>query len=497
MRNMITLVGLGPGDPGMISLAAMEALTESTCLWLRTSVHPSVDWLRKKELKFETFDLIYQEAKDFQEVYRKIANRVIEIGKNRDIVYALPGHPLMAEKSVDFIMEEAETLGIEIRIIPGISFLDAVTTALRIDPVEGLVILDGLDLDSKNLQPGIGTVLVQAYSKMVLSDLKLTLMECYQDDHPVVAVTAAGIPGEERLEHCPLYLLDRLDNINHLTSIYVPPVMNYEFSVEKNKYPLDPLVETMEILRGVGGCPWDREQTHTSLRKYLLEESYELIEAINSQDMDHICEELGDILLQVVFHAQIASENGSFEINDVIEEITEKMIRRHPHVFGNVKVENSAEVAVNWEAIKKTEKKIPKMKSILDGVPESFSSLLKAQKIQVKAAQAGFDWDNYTGALEKVFEELAEIDDAIKSKNRVHIESEIGDAIFSLVNLARLLDISAETALAATLTKFKKRFSYIEEQVLKSGQSLSDFNIEKKNIWWEESKKKNNNKNVE
>ncbi len=489
MGNMITLVGLGPGDPGMISLAAVEALTGDNPVWLRTEVHPAVSWLKEKGIKYRTFDYVYREAVDFQQVYRIIAQKIIELGRVENVVYALPGHPLMAEESVDLIIKEAEAKGLAIKIIPGVSFLDAMITAIRLDPVEGLNILDGLRLKAKDLHPTTGTVLIQAHNRMVLSDIKLTLMEIYPDEHPVMVVTAAGVPGEEKIVNCPLYELDRVETVNHLTSIYIPPIKNLEAGSSQCNYPLDPLVNVMKTLRGVEGCPWDREQTHITLRKYLLEEAYELVEALIKQDMYNICEELGDLLLQIVFHAQIASENGDFDINDVVDTIVEKMIRRHPHVFGNIKVENSAEVTVNWEAIKKCEKQPGEVKSILDEVPNSFSSLMKAQKVQSKASRVGFDWDDYKGALAKVYEELTEVEEAIKSNNRLQEESEIGDVLFALVNLARLLNIDAEVALGGAVEKFKKRFRYIEGKAAKNRENLEDIGIQKMDAWWEESKK--------
>ncbi len=483
----ITLVGLGPGDPGMISIAAAKVLVESSHIYLRTEIHPVVNWLKEKNVKYQTFDWIYRQAENFQQVYRRIAREIIEMGHMGEVVYALPGHPLMAEESVDLIIKEAGCNGIEVDIIPGISFLDALIATLKIDPVEGLNIYDGLRLKAQQLQPNVGTVLIQAYSNLILSDIKLTLMDCYHDEHPVVVVTAAGIPGEEKVERCPLFQLDRVRTVNHLTSVYIPPVKE-----EKSagvKYPLDPLVDTMKILRSDNGCPWDREQDHLTLRKYLLEEAYELLEALDKQDMYNTCEELGDLLLQIVFHAQIASESGYFDINDVVESITEKMVRRHPHVFGSVKVNNSTDVALNWEAIKRTEKSSKEENSLLDGVPESYSSLMKAQKIQSKASKVGFDWEDYNGALVKVYEELVEIREAISADNKKHMESELGDVLFAIVNLARLLDIDAESALAGTVNKFRRRFRHIEKEASRIGQKLSDISIEKKEIWWEESKK--------
>ncbi len=485
MGNVITLAGLGPGDPGMITLAAAEALAKSKCIWLRTGVHPAVEWLKKRGIPFNTFDHVYREAADFQEVYLRIARHIVELGRREDVLYALPGHPLVAEESAELIVEWAAREGLEVRVIPGVSFLDAVVAAIGIDPARGLNIVNGLEIDRQRIHPGVGTVIIQAYSRIVLSEIKLALMECYPDDHPVVVVTAAGVPGQERVDRTRLYDLDRVETVNHLTSIYVPRLEG----AAGCSYPLDRLVEVMARLRGVDGCPWDREQDHRTLRKYLLEEAYEVVDALDSQDMYNLCEELGDLLLQIVFHAQIASERGHFNINDVVGTIAEKMIRRHPHVFGDVRVESSADVIVNWAAIKEKEKPEQKRTGLLEGIPGHLPALMKAQNMQSRAAKAGFDWPDYKGALDKVYEELGEIQEALKNGSGAQRESEIGDILFAVVNLARLLKIDAEVALTKTANKFLQRFRYIEDKASSSGLELAECSLDQMDAWWEEVKK--------
>ncbi|MCL6610448.1 MAG: nucleoside triphosphate pyrophosphohydrolase [Peptococcaceae bacterium] len=488
MVNTITLAGLGPGDPGMLSLAAVEALTKSRRVWLRTEMHPVVEWLKEKGIAYNSFDHVYRQEDSFQDVYRRIAREVIELGREGDVLYALPGHPLVAEESSDLIIEWAGREGLKVKIIPGVSFLDALVAALKIDPAKGLNIVDGLRLDRQPIQPEVATVVIQAYSRLVLSEIKLNLMEYYPDDHPVVAVTAAGVPGRERVNTCPLHHLDRVKTVNHLTSIYIPP-LNRPAGYTGCNYPLDPLVGVMARLRGREGCPWDKEQNHLTLRKYLLEEAYEVIEALDGQDMYNICEELGDLLLQIVFHAQIASEHGQFDINDVVRAITEKMIRRHPHVFGDARVESSADVIVNWAAIKEKEKPGQGGKGIFEGIPGSFPALMKAQKVQSRAAGVGFDWPDYKGALDKVYEELNEIQEAVKNGGSAQRENEIGDALFAVVNLARLLKIDAEVALSKTVNRFRRRFRYIEEKAALAGRELAECSLEQMDAWWEEIKK--------
>ncbi|WP_066634310.1 nucleoside triphosphate pyrophosphohydrolase [Desulfolucanica intricata] len=482
----ITVIGLGPGAKEHLSLAGWEILQQADKIFLRTGVHPVVPWLAGKGIKFKTFDHLYEEAKTFQDVYRAIAESVLREAREGPLVYAVPGHPLVAETSVKIILQEALEKSISVRVVPAMSFIDVLVSALKLDPSEGMNILDGLQLEQQQPVPGVGNIITQVYSRMVAADVKLSLLEHYPDEHPVKVVRAAGISGEERIEEVPLYTLDRLDWIDHLTSVYVPPYKNKSTVC---KYPMDHLVKVMAALRAENGCPWDLEQTHQSLGTYLLEETYEVLETISEGDMNKLCEELGDLLLQIVFHAQIAHEKNYFDINDVVDVITEKMIRRHPHVFASATVKDSAEVLVNWEKIKKQEHNGKRRKSKLDGIPKGLPALVKAAKVQAKAATVGFDWPDYHGAWEKIGEEIEELERAINGGDAQEIQKELGDVIFAVVNVARLLNIDSETALVGTVKKFTDRFNYIEEQVNLSGKKWSDFTLQELDLWWEKAKK--------
>ncbi len=245
------------------------------------------------------------------------------------------------------------------------------------------------------------------------------------------------------------------------------------------------LVDVMKRLRSPGGCPWDREQTHESLKPYLLEEAYEVLSAIDMQDDEEIKEELGDLLLQIVFHAQLADEENRFSIDDVAESIVKKLIRRHPHVFSEVKVNGSEEVLRNWEKIKKDEGK----KSALDGVPPTLPALLKARRVQEKAKRVGFDWDNAQGAFEKVAEEVNELRKAIAEGKKGTVAEELGDLLFSIVNVSRFLDVDAEDALRKTINKFMARFRFIEEKIEKNGKkSIENHTLGELDLLWEKAK---------
>lgn len=506
MDKQIIIIGLGPGNPGMIPLQVWEYLNSGTPVYLRTAIHPTVDWLKEKGIKFKAMDNHYQQATTFEEVYTNIAREVVAAAAQGSVIYGVPGHPLVAEDSVRLLLEIADKEGITTKVIPAMSFLDALSVVLGIDPCKGLHIVDALRLDTQDPDPKVGTVVTQIYDRMTAGETKLTLMEYYPDEHSITVVRAAGIPGQEKVARVPLYELDRLPWIDHLTSLYIEPLgsnlagqggssdmegslggLDTKYSCS---YPLDPLVEVMSALRAENGCPWDREQTHETLKQYLIEETYEVIEALEEGQMYKICEELGDLLLQIVFHAQIANENEHFDMNDVVNSITEKMLRRHPHVFGTTEVKNSEEVLVNWDKIKAQEQGgHAEAKSYLGNIPRSLPALLRAQKIQAKAARVGFDWADYTGALEKVREELAEVLQAIESQQQAALTEELGDLLFAVVNLARLLKIDAEDALTGTSHKFMIRFNYIEQQAAKAGKKLSELTLEEMDNWWEMAKR--------
>ncbi len=573
----ITITGLGAGAPGDITLSTWEALKTSPCILLRTGRHPVVKWLHREGICFSTFDHFYEEACGFQEVYARIAETVLDMARREPVLYAVPGHPLVAEDSVRLIIEKAEQEAMSVKLLSAVSFLDALFSALRFDPVAGVQLVDGLRLDEG---PPLGTraaVITQVYSRSVASDVKLALLEVYPPEHLVTVVRGAGIPDEERIETVPLFELDRLTWIDHLTSVYIPTVssqLSVVGSCRKNKagdiqdrmeigygakdeaapenletkdeaevagrgqavgepesvnrlseveavrldggkvfdsctnsvmgaqsesegcdcdrtcrFPLDPLVEILAQLRGENGCPWDREQDHRTLRPYLLEETYEVLEALDEENMYNICEELGDLLLQIVFHAQIAAENEKFDMNDVIAGITEKMIRRHPHVFGAVTVKDSNEVSLNWEKIKAKERDGSRPQGLLSGISHSLPVLMRAVKLQEKAAGVGFDWPDYRGALEKTHEELDELESVISDGDKVQIEEELGDLIFSVVNLARLLGVEPEAALVGTSGKFERRFSYVEKMAGQAGKELLKCTLSELDMWWEEAKK--------
>ena len=249
----------------------------------------------------------------------------------------------------------------------------------------------------------------------------------------------------------------------------------------------DRLVEIMERLRGGQGCPWDRKQTRDSLKPYLIEEAYEVLEALEEKDPVKLKEELGDLLYQILFHAQISKEEGGFDIEDILTAGSEKMVRRHPHVFGDTKAEDADEVLRQWEAIKKIEKG-EERKSILEGVPPHLPALLRAHQLQARAARVGFDWEHADQVFSKVIEEMKEFEEAFRAKDRRGMEDELGDLLFALVNIGRFIEVNPEDALRKSISRFISRFRHIEEEIARQGKEWADVSLEEMEMLWQEAK---------
>ncbi|WP_026889660.1 nucleoside triphosphate pyrophosphohydrolase [Clostridium beijerinckii] len=481
---MIKIVGLGPGSKDALTIGTINELEESKHIFLRTEKHPTVDYLKEKNIVFDTYDNIYDSIDSFDEVYLNIAKDLISKHKNmNDLIYAVPGHPLVAEKSVFNLIELCKENDIEYKVIPAVSFIDAMIESLKIDPIEGLKVIDSFDISNQILDKRIGTIVTQVYNQLIASEVKLRLLECYNDETEIYYVRAAGIYGQESIRKIPLFELDMQEDIDYLTSIYIPKDL-------KNKKDFNDFLDIIEVLRGEGGCPWDREQTHKSLKKALIEESYEVIDAIDQEDDDSLIEELGDVLLQVVFHASIGKEDGYFDIGDVIEGICNKMISRHPHVFKDDDGLNSSEdVIIKWDELKKKEKGYNSVVEEMRGITKGLPALLRAHKIQEKAKKVGFDFENIDFAVSKVKEELKEVIDVYNTENVEKIQEEVGDLIFSCVNVARFLKVDEEIALNYTIDKFIKRFQYIEKVAKDKNIELTNMTLDEMNELWEISKK--------
>ncbi|WP_342504289.1 nucleoside triphosphate pyrophosphohydrolase [Lysinibacillus sp. FSL L8-0126] len=479
----LTIIGLGAGDFNQLQMGVYRKLKAAKKLYVRTIDHPVLEELAAEGVKFESFDKVYEKHDAFQPVYAEIANALIEAAAVEDIMYAVPGHPLVAEQTVQLLIAAADEGKIKLVIEGGQSFLDPIFGALKIDPIEGFQLLDGTSFSMHDINMRQHILIAQVYDTFSASEVKLTLMEKYDDEYPVTVVTAAG-SAQEQIVTVPLYELDQSVEVNNLTTVYVPPVKSQEEAL-KDWTTFRQIIAT---LRGPNGCPWDQKQTHESLKKYLLEEAHEYLAAIDAEDDFAMIEELGDVLLQVFLHAQIGEDEGYFTLEDVLASISEKMIRRHPHVFGDVAVEDADDVVANWEDIK-AEEKGTSDKPLLDEEYRASSALQTAYNYQKRAAKVGFDWPDVDGAWDKFIEEWQEFRQEVTKGSNASRLDEFGDVLFTLVNLARFYKLSPEEAMLHANEKFARRFGYVEEQVKISGKSFSDFTLEQLDAFWNEAKR--------
>ncbi|WP_339275469.1 nucleoside triphosphate pyrophosphohydrolase [Paenibacillus sp. FSL W8-0426] len=495
MSAALTVVGLGSGDADQLTIGIVKKMKQAAVLYVRTLDHPVLDDLRQEGFKMTSFDSIYESKASFPEVYDEIANRLIEAAcqgeGGSEIVYAVPGHPMVAEASVRLLKERCPDKGISLRVMGGESFLDEAFIRLGFDPIEGFQLLDASSLSPELIQPQLHTLIGQVYDTFTASDVKLCLMEVYPDEYPVYVGHALGVQDQEIIRKVPLHDLDRVEGYGNLSLIYVP--RNTEDHLRRRSFAR--LHEIVNILRSPGGCPWDQEQTHQSIRKNLIEETYEVIETIDEDDPDHMKEELGDLLLQIMLHSQMEEEVGTFNVYDVIEGLNDKLIFRHPHVFGENQASDAHEALQNWEQMKAEEKRRKgqdlKAASVLDGIPPDLPALMKGYKLQKKAAKVGFDWDDVDGVFAKIEEELAELKEAVQQNHSDEQRKlELGDLLFATANVARFIDADPEEALAATNRKFTKRFHYIETRLREQGKTPAESNVEEMERYWQEAKQR-------
>jgi tetrapyrrole methylase family protein/MazG family protein len=447
MTGRVVVVGLGPGDRRLVSVAATDAMAAIATRFVRTTRHPSAGLAEPAT----SFDGLYERADSIEEVYAAIVEHLVAAARAEgQVLYAVPGSPLIAERTVQLLCTDGR---VEVEVVPALSFLDLAWARLAVDPVAaGVRIVDGHRFAVEAAgQPG-PLLVAQCDSKGVLSDIKLAV-----DDGPEVTVLQRlGLP-DEAVTTLPWHQLDRAVEPDHLTSLWIPTL------AEPVAAELQRFTELVRVLRA--RCPWDQQQTHRSLTRHLLEETYEVLEAIDELDYDHLEEELGDLLFQVAFHAALAAEEGQFTLADVARRVHDKLVGRHPHVFGP-----PGEPVPNWEELKKAEKG---RASIMEGVPGNLPSLLYAFKLQGKAASAGFDWKDAAGAWPKIGEELGELREAIDA-SADSVNEELGDVLFSVVNVARHLGLDPESALREAAAKFRDRFRAMETLAEARGVAIDD-----------------------
>jgi tetrapyrrole methylase family protein/MazG family protein len=474
----ITVVGLGPGNPSRITSETLNAITEIQHRFIRTENHPSSHVVTSAK----SFDHHYESNASFEDVYRAIVTDLVEAARHYGhILYAVPGSPLVLERTVSLLREQTS---VQLTVLPAVSFLDDVWRALSIDPVDnGVRLVDGHTFATSAANDSGPMLIAHTHANWVLSNIKLA-GEDVDPDTEVILLHHLGL-DDERIIHTTWSEMDRTIDVDHLTSLYIPQLH------EPIGRELVAFHEFARVLREQ--CPWDKEQTHQSLVRYLIEETYEVVDALMHLDPedpatdDALIEELGDLLYQIEFHATIAEQEGRFTMTDVARNVREKLTRRHPHIFGHVVANSSGEVVTNWEEIKKAEK--PERTGPFDGVVEGAPSLTYAQKVQSKAKRIGFDWPSVDGPLEKIDEESREVQRAIAAGDSDETFTEVGDLLFAVVNVARHLDIDAESALRAATQKFRGRVEEVQKLALRQGRDLKDMSLAELDQLWDTVKK--------
>lgn len=533
----ITIVGLGPGSIGLLSLQTLEVLQQAPHVILRTARHPAVADLPRYNVRFTACDDLYERHSTFEEVYRAIVARVLETAVREgeeggkvaaEVVYAVPGDPLAAEHAVQMLLQAGdERDDLEVIVLPALGAINLMLARLRLDPGDGLVIADARDprLRLADEAPGpedheafhgtvplnttLPTLWLQVDVPLVASHLKLLLLEHYPPEHQVTVLTAVGAEGEEQVITLPLEELDRGVPITHLTSLYVPPL-----PWAQRRHTLADLRAIMALLRSDRGCPWDREQDMPSLRRSMIEEAYEAAEAIDRDDPENLAEELGDLLLNIIFLAQLGMEEGVFDFDDVTQALGDKLIRRHAHVFGEVEADTANAVLKSWEHIKAGERREKGEESLFADVPLALPALSRSQKLQKRAARTGFDWVDFRGPLMKLHEEIEELSNElgihetwerppildnpltpwpdaaqrVESALRPRLVHELGDVLFAAVNMARFLHLDAEEAMREANARFLRRFQRMEDAIHARGKRMEDLTLEEMDRVWVETK---------
>jgi len=476
MTGHIVVVGLGPAGLDRVGEAAKSILTDAgTRVLLRTLRHPAAADLAALRT-VESADDIYESSDDYDLVYGGIVERVLAMAAGGRVAYAVPGSAVVGERAVAMLQTAAAEAGIPLQVFAGESFIDAAIEVMGIDPLaRGMQVIDGRDLPEPLLLH-LPTLIAQVDTGLVLMDVRERLGRLLPDDTPVVLLDSLGGAGE-KVEELTIASLRPGHAGEHVTLFLDTFVPGWPGLVQINN-------------RLREECPWDRKQTHRTLAKHLLEETYEVLDAIAAMpaeapagEIDHagyadMEEELGDLLLQVVFHATLASEAQAFGVEEVAEAIRRKLVRRHPHVFGDVEAETVEHVLANWEILKQEEKQ---RDSLLDGVSRSIPALARSHELQSRAASAGFDWPELQGVIDKVHEEMGELLAERGDPDRAH--HELGDLLFSVVNLARHLEIDAEQSLRAAADRFERRFRVVED-----GGSLAGLTLEEMDRRWDAAK---------
>lgn len=494
----LTILGLGPGSINNLTLEAYQLLEEAAhrnqTVYLRTA-HPIVDALKQRlpQLQSQSFDHVYAEADDWEKLSEQIAAEICSLASKQAVIYAVPGHPLVGEFSVQRVLSRAREMGINIRIVAGVSFLEPVCAALEIDPLNhSTQLIDahelaalGPDSVPGKLIPTLPLLVTHVHNRRLAGQVKQAISPYYPEEWSLKLVRPTRGESEEQVIELGLQGLDRIDITDPLSALYVPPVD--ELTALRLPETLRYII--MRLRREPDGCPWDRKQTNQSLKRYVIEETYEVVEALDENDMEKLAEELGDLLLQVYLHAEIARQADEFSIGDVYEHVNAKLIRRHPHVFGDISVSGAEQVIRNWEEIKRQERASAgqdvNQESVLDRVPPGLPALTVAQEYQKRVAKIGFEFERMEDVYKKLEEELAEFRQASSQDEQ---REEIGDVLFMVAKLARMHWLDAEEALRLANRKFCQRFQAVEQLARQNGKPYTAYSAQEWDELWQKAK---------
>ncbi|MDR0841101.1 MAG: nucleoside triphosphate pyrophosphohydrolase [Christensenellaceae bacterium] len=474
----ITIAPLG--TPGNTTAAARAAILGAAHVFLQTEQSLCAAWLKKEGIAYTSMDDLYDQSEDFDALNRAVAARLTQAAG--DAVYAVCGR--MGDAAFGALLRAAEAAGLQVLTLPAPGYAQAALCALP-EPVslDRYTVCTAGSLPAQ-IDPYHTLCIEEVAGALLAGDVKLALAEYYGDAYPVwfCALGKAGYAAK-RISVCEL---DRQPAYDAACCAILGPAQAEELP----RQGVQELMRVLERLRAPGGCPWDAEQTHLSLRGPLIEEAYEVLDAIEREDDEALCEELGDLLLQVALHSVIAEEQAAFTLRDVTTGLVQKLIYRHPHVFGGTQVQNSGEVLANWEQLKRKEKRQHTTSEAMQAVPRAFPALMRSAKVQKKAAHIGFDWDKAEGALEKLYEEAQELQEAMAGTDAAHVDEELGDLLFAAVNVARLLKRDPEAMLHAATDKFMRRFSRMEERILQERGSMEGMTLSEMDQYWNKIKQK-------
>ncbi len=475
----IVVVPLGPGAPDYLTLGAINALKGASQVVLRTAKHGTVGELTKLGIVFQTLDALYEECDDFDALNAKVSQTLWEAARKGDVAFGVADPT--SDDTVHALLKEAGPKK-QVEVLAGVTLSAAVFSALPNMPAgQPVRILPASAWKTAELVPSEALLVTELNSQLAAGEIKLWLMSLYAQEGEVIYFP----PGEQARRQCvslPLSELDRQKKYDHTSAVFVPasPINS------RSRYGFSDLLQVMDKLRAPDGCPWDKEQTHESLRPYLLEEAYEAVGAITDGDMDHVADELGDVLLQVVFHAKIGSQHGEFDIMDVTSAICQKMISRHAHIFGDVKCDTAEEVLASWDNLKRKERGLTSQAAMMADVPKHLPALMRAQKVLQKAKKVGFDGQDPLEAIKKVQEEIQEVRQELEKGTDPG--EELGDLLLAAVNAAHLCKKQPELLLMSAVEKFIGRFERMEKAIVEDGKALELLTLSEMDVYWKEGK---------